>query len=383
MEKSAPSVKWPLSLQYFFYFGVMGVVLPYFGNYCIRLGYNGSQVGALGAVRTMTVVVFAIFWSVVADRFNIRKQVYIFCNLMNAIICCLYLFTEAFWPIFLVTFSVSVFYGPIIAFLEAFTMDALGNEKDDKRKYGRIRVWGSFSFISIVIGLGFALDFMPVKTIVVIMVIGSFLQAATSIFIPAGSGHTPIKLSRKEMKAFFTPRMNIFLLCSFLMLLSHGTYYGFFTIHLEKLGYTWHFRGWCWGLASTLEILIMLNSDLLFKRFSLRSVLVFSFLAAAVRWIILFSCSGPVMILVSQCFHAMTYGAFHIACILYMDENSKKTKQFGQVINFAVSYGLGFALGVMFNGKLFDTWGQDLYMISTCIALVGAVIVYISERRYA
>lgn len=383
MENTGSPAKWPLSLQYFFYFSVMGVILPYFGLYCYNIGFSAAQIGVLGGLRTMTVVLFALVWGIIADRFNIRKPVYIFCNVASAAMCGLLLLTKEYWPIFLITFLYSMFYGPLIAFLEAFTMDALGADGNDKRKYGRIRVWGSISFISMVIGVGWALDFSPIIIVIVIAVVGSILQAIFAPAVPAGKGRSQIALSSQQMKAFFTRRINIFLFCSFLMLASHGTYYGFFSIHLEQLGYNRLFIGLAWGLASALEIVIMFNSNRLFKYFSLRSVLIFSFFAAALRWIILFFFTSPGMILLSQSLHAFTYGAFHIACILYMDENSKETKTFGQVINFAVSYGLGFAVGVMFNGQLFEAWGSKLYLASCLIALCGGCIMAATERKKA
>ena len=81
------------------------------------------------------------------------------------------------------------------------------------------------------------------------------------------------------------------------------------------------------------------------------------------------------MIFFAQILHAFTYGAFHIACILYMDElSSKETKTFGQVANNAVSYGLGMMAGFMFNGYFFETFGSRLYIASAIMALSGGLI---------
>lgn len=382
-DRSALPSKWPLSLQYFFYFGVMGVVLPYFSLYCYHLGFTGPQIGAMGGLRTMTIVVFALFWGILADRFDNRKPVYVFCNIFSALMCSAFLYYETFWPLFIFTFLYSMFYGPLIAFLEAFTMDALGVKGSDKREYGKVRVWGSVSFITMVIGIGWAMDVFSIRVVAIAVVSGSILQAIFAPLVPAGKGREQIKLSAEQMKAFFTPRMNVFLFCAFLMLVSHGTYYGFFSIHLEKVGYSKLFIGLSWGLASLLEIIVMLNSKLVFKHFSLRSVLIFSFAAAALRWIMLFFFTSPVMILLSQTLHAITYGAFHVSCILYMDEHSKETKTFGQVINFAVSYGLGFAVGMVINGHYFEKLGSDMYLASCLIAICGGIIMAINEKKPA
>jgi PPP family 3-phenylpropionic acid transporter len=59
-------------------------------------------------------------------------------------------------------------------------------------------------------------------------------------------------------------------------------------------------------------------------------------------------------ILASQTLHAITYGAFHMAGILYMDHLSPASdKTLGQAINNAVTYGLGLTVGFFISGALF------------------------------
>ncbi|MBU1169018.1 MAG: MFS transporter [Proteobacteria bacterium] len=380
MRQNALTAKWPLGLQYFFYFGVMGIFLPYFNLYCYHLDFSGFQIGLLSAARTLAIVIFSLAWGILADRFDIRKPLYVLCNVASALIWVLYLFTRDFWPMLIITIAYSLFYGPIIAFLEAFTMEALA-KNSDKRSYGNIRVWGSLNFIIVVMVLGRVIDQFPVNTIVVLILIGSVFQAFFAPLVPGGHARVRAPSFMIQMKDFISPRMIVFLFCSFLMLASHGTYYAFFSIHLEQLGFGRTFIGFAWGLASMAEIVIMLKSDYVFRRFTIRTVLIFSFFAAAIRWLILFFSVSSPMILFAQLLHALTYGAFHIACILYMDElSSKETKTFGQVANNAVSYGLGMMAGFIFNGYFFEKYGAYLYIASSLMSLSGGLIFVFSEK---
>ena len=370
-----------LSLQYFLYFGVMGVFLPYFNLYCYHLGFSGFEIGALSAVRTLSMVFFSLFWGFISDRYAIRKPVYIFCNLAACAAWALYFLTTEFGPMFFITILYSVFYGPIIAFLEAFTMDSLGQSGGDKRRYGSIRVWGSLNFILVVVILGRVMDVLPINTILILILGGSILQLLFSIFVPEKARPSLTSSFFSHMGHFLNRKTLIFLTCSFLMLASHGTYYGFFSIHLETLGYDRSFIGLAWGLASLAEIAVMLRSDLIFSRFSIRSVLIFSFVIAAIRWLILFFFVSPGMILFAQTLHALTYGAFHIGCVLYIDElSSDETKTIGQVTNNAVSYGLGMMAGFIFNGMFYESAGPFLYLASCGISLLGGLIFMMSGR---
>ena len=201
------------------------------------------------------------------------------------------------------------------------------------------------------------------------------LQAGISIGIP--------KLTIDKKKSFKTGahdllriRVIIFLFSAFLMLVSHGTYYGFFSIHLENLGYRNTFIGFAWALASTSEIIVMIRSDKIFKRFSFENVLVFSFIIAAIRWFTLYFVRSPVLILITQVTHAVTYGTFHIASILYIDSlTPDEAKTLGQAANNAVSYGLGIMIVFFLNGYLYERVGSSaLFVLSGLIAIAGGTL---------
>jgi PPP family 3-phenylpropionic acid transporter len=284
----------------------------------------------------------------------------------------LYLYTIDFFAMLLITIFYGIFYAPIISFLEAFTMDVLGKEK---KSYGRIRGWGSFAFIMTVIVMGKVIDAYSIEIILVLILAGSLLQAVISVRIP------DVRVVKKDAfitkaKALLSRRMIVFLFCAFLMLVSHATYYGFFSIHLEQLGYDSMFIGFAWALASIAEIIVMIKSDSIFKHFSLEKLLIASFMVAALRWLALFFTASPLAIMLLQMLHAITYGIFHIASILYIDALApEETKTLGQAVNNATTYGLGLMVGFFINGYLFEIIGLfSLFMFSSSMALAGGLL---------
>ncbi|MGD8963463.1 MAG: MFS transporter [Desulfobacterales bacterium] len=380
--ENKPTDRLVIGSQYFLYFGVLGMYLPFFNLYCYHLGFSGLNIGILSAARSVAMVVFPLIWGALADRLSARRSIYVLCSFCSTLIWMQYLFTVDFGPMLAITLLYGMFYAPIISFLEAFTMDTLGKEK---KSYGHLRVWGSISFIVVVLVLGKIIDLYSVKIIVVLILAGSLLFALISTQIPAIQ---PLKIKRlsKGAKSLLAGRVLMFLFCAFLMLVSHGAYYGFFSIHLENLGYGSTFIGLTWAFASAAEILVMIRSDQIFRRFSLESVLIFSFMVAALRWFVLFWAQSAAVILLSQVLHAITYGTFHIASILYIDRlTPDKAKTMGQAVNNAVSYGLGLMVGFFFNGYLYEISGSfTLFMISSLIALAGGLFFggfYLVDRK--
>jgi PPP family 3-phenylpropionic acid transporter len=129
-------------------------------------------------------------------------------------------------------------------------------------------------------------------------------------------------------------------------------------------------------MASMAEVVVMINSAGLFARFSFKRVLAVSFLAATLRWGILYAADSAVTILLSQLLHAVTYGAFHMAGILYMDDLAPTAdKTLGQAVNNAVTYGLGLTVGFFVSGALYDAGSTSpLFLFSAAVSLVGGLI---------
>ena len=371
------SFKLVIGSQYFLYFGVMGVFLPYFNLYCFHLDFSGVQIGVLSAIRSIALVLFPLVWGGLADRFHIRRPIYIFCSFISTVIWAFYLYSTDFWAMLFITIFYGIFYSPIISFLEAFTMDVLGTKK---KSYGRMRGWGSIAFIMTVLLLGKVIDIYSIEIILILIFFGSLAQALISIKIPDIQIKKQTSFS-SNAKVLLKRPVIVFLFCAFLMLVSHGTYYGFYSIHLENLGYGKTFIGISWALASIAEIIVMINSDIIFRRFSTDNVLFFSFMVAVFRWMALFIATSPAFILFLQILHAVTYGTFHVSSILYIDSlTPDEGKTLGQAVNNAVTYGLGLMVGFFINGYLFETLGTfTLFMISGFIALAGGVLLKCSQ----
>ena len=368
-----------IASQYFLYFGVMGLYLPYFNLYCYHLGFSGFHIGTLSALRSVTMVVFPMLWGALADRTRGRRPIYILCNVVSAVLWALFLFTDDFAAMALVTVGYGIFYSPVIAFLEAITMETLGR---GRRSYGRIRLWGSVSFILVVLVFGKLIEWFSVRLILGCILTGSLLLALISATVPRDS-RSPISAMPPGARAALLRRSVVFLASGFLMLASHGAYYGFFSIHLETLGYSSAFIGLSWAVASSAEILAMLYSEAIFNRFALERVLLASFAAAALRWLLLGAVSAPAALLLSQLLHAMTYGTFHMASILYMDRLAPPgVKNMGQAVNNALTYGLGLMVGFLVNGALYGKLGSfGLFQMSAGIALAGGAAFGVFQWR--
>lgn len=375
---SSKTIRAILSGHYFLYFGILGMYLPYFNLYCYHLDFSGFQIGILSALRTFSTALFPLVWGVLADRYNIRRPIFISSIVASTTLWSLYLLTTDFMLMLLITGAYGIFYAPIISFLESFSMDLLDTRKRD---YGHLRVWGSIAFILVVMAVGRLIDVYSAAVILVLILGAGVVQSMLSLAVPRVPAGIRKRSFAASAKIFLRRRALTFLFCAFLMLVSHGTYYGFFSIHLEQLGYGGAFIGFAWALASIAEISVMVGSARIFSRFSLENVLIFSFFAAAIRWGVLAGAESAGLILFTQLFHAFTYGSFHIASILYIDHlTPPEAKTLGQAVNNAATYGLGIMTGFFVSGYLFESIGApNLFWICGFLAFSGGVLLFLEK----
>ncbi len=346
--------------------------MPYFNLYLYHLDFTAAQIGIVSMTRSVSLIIFPALWARIADRFNCRRPVFVFCGVSSAVLWAFYYTAHDFTSVFIVTAVYGMFYAPVISFLEAFSMDALDRRKGE---YGKVRAWGTLSFILISVIMGVVIDKFPIRIVLSSILIGSVFQAIIAPAAPRDRKKT--ELSHKSQPSIAGDRrILVFLVCAFLMLLSHGTYYGFFSIHLERLGYSATFIGAAWSLASVAEMCVMLNSNRILNSLSYERLLFYTFPAAALRWIVLALTSSPAAIILTQLLHAFTFGVFHITSILYMDRlTSEAAKTTGQAVNNAVTYGLGMTAGYLLNGLLYESIGGFyLFGISGFVALAGGVL---------
>ncbi|MBI9075781.1 MAG: MFS transporter [Desulfatibacillum sp.] len=367
-----------LSLHYFLYFGVFGIVLPYFNLYLDHMGFDGIQIGIIAGIRSAAIVFMPLLWGVLADRTHKRKSIFVLCNICSTALFALYFLSTDFLPILGITILYSLFYAPIISFVEAFSMEILGSNRN---QYGHVRAWGTMAFVATALIMGKVVEAWGVPIILALILCGSAIQALVSTRMPAPNPSLPDKES--AAKYFFTKKVILFQLCAFLMLASHGTYYGFFSIYLEKAGYSSTFIGFAWALASAAELGVMLNSGRILGRFHPRRILFFSLCVAALRWGLMAWTLSPIALCAVQILHAATYGSFHIASIVYMEQLiPPRARTAGQAVNNSMTYGLGMMVGLFLSGYLFERLGGGMaFAASGAMAVLGAILFALGSAR--
>lgn len=373
---------WRLSGFYFFYFALLGSAAPFLGLYFDHLGFSAERIGELVAIPMLMRCLAPNLWGWLGDATGQRLVIVRLGALCTLLSFSLIFYSKSYAWLALVMALHAFFWHAVLPQFEVITLAHL---REQASRYSQIRLWGSIGFIVAVVGLGtlferLSLDIYPVAMMVVmagIVISSAWVPNAVPEQRPEleGQGGFLRQLCRPGVLAFFV--------CVGLMQVSHGPYYTFFTIHLEGLGYGRGIIGLLWALGVVAEILLFLVMAALMARFSLRQVLVASFVLAAIRWLLLGTLANHLgVLLIAQLMHAATFGSFHAAAIHFVQRSFGHRQQGQGQALYATLAGVGGALGALYSGYSWASLGPIwTFAIASLAALAAAVIIAIPKQE--
>jgi len=363
-----------LTAFYFSSFAALGIFLPYFNLYLLHRGLAAWQIGLIAAVPPLLKVVVPAFFGLAADRTGRRRAIIIVACAATTVAFGLLLGVTSFPGILAAMIVFAFMWAPILPLVEATTLETV--ERFARLDYGRIRLWGSVGFIAATATMGVLLDYVSDRAIIYGVLAAFAATTAAAFGIPAAAdsrrGAAAITLGallrRREFLLFYGACL--------LMQLGHGTYYGFFSIALEGQGFSASAIGALWTIGVVAEVAFMFWSGRALSRIGAAPLLVISFVAAVLRWTLMARAPGPAGLAVTQCLHALSFGAFHVAAVTIIHQSAPPSlRATGQTLYSSLAYGVGSGLGLLLNGWLYAAWGPTrLFGWSAAISAAGMIL---------
>ena len=365
---------------YFFYFAYLGTFSPFFSLYLESVGLSAVDIGAVMALPQLTRIVAPQLWSTLADRSGAPVRVVRLTGVIGTLAFLILFASSRFGVLLLAIATMTFFWSAALPLMEATTLTHLG---DRTERYGRIRVWGSVGFIAAVVLVGHALDHLTLRAVpalVLTMMLGMLLFTWV---VPEAPGTHHVAESRVR-ELLRRPHVAALIAAGAFMAAAHGPYYTFFSIHLVALGYSKAATGWLWALGVLCEIAIFMWMPRLYRAFTLRQILIGSFVLAVVRFAVIGWLAGNLLVLLcAQVLHAATFGSFHAASIGYVHRYFRGRLQArGQAIYGSLSFGVGGACGGFASGWVWQHAGAGFTFTlgALCAAAGGLVFARWSPR---
>ncbi|PKG58152.1 MFS transporter [Shewanella sp. GutDb-MelDb] len=359
-KNTEQQLRW-LCACYFFFFSILGVMVPYLGVFFDSRGFNAQEIGFLLAILMGTRIIAPNLWAIVADRTGMRSEL-IKIGAGAAAVSYLSFFYDGSLMYLAISLAVyTFFWNAILAQLEVITLETLG---ENTTRYGAIRSWGSVGYIVLVVGGGFAIGHWGPQILPYIgmaLFVGMLVSA-----LPLPANRAKVQRDIKRPPLVFNKAVIWFLISAMLLQMSAGPFYGFFVLYLKQAGYTEAVAGIFVALGVAAEIIMFMYAPRLLGRFGVKFLLFISIALTAVRWLLLaFGVDSLLWLSLSQILHAFTFGLTHAASIQFVHKHfdiSRRSQ--GQALYASLSFGVGGALGTWLCGII---WGDGSGAVTTWI----------------
>ena len=368
---------WRLSGFYFLFFVTVGIYLPFWSLYLKSINFSAEQIGIISAIVVGTKIFSSYLWGWIVDHTAQRMRVIQIASLFTALSFIAVLFIKDFWALAFIIFLFAIFWSASLPQVEAATLSSLG---ESSHAYTIIRLWGSVGFIAIVWGLGIVFESISISYVPLILLISLVLVWLLTLSIPEipaehhDDSHGSLKIILSK------PKVIALLLACFLMLVSHGPYYTFYSIYLEDYGYSRSFIGQMWALGVIAEVVLFLFMHRLIVVFGLRKLLLLSLLSATIRWLLIaYFVDHLVLLGIAQLLHAATFGICHAVAIQYVHKYFRgKLQGRGQALYSSTSFGAGFAIGSLLTGYGWESLGATTcFTIASVSAFLALIIAWV------
>jgi MFS transporter, PPP family, 3-phenylpropionic acid transporter len=369
-------VSFRLGAFYFASFAGVGLMVAYFPPYLASRGLTPAEIAWVLALPQLARVAAPAAWGAIADRRGAQRAIVVAACAANLACFALLPAMNGLAAIAWLVALTSLVSTAALPLVEAITLNALAGYAG---RYGPIRLWGSIGFMAAVLAGGAWLDAHDVAWLPYALALLAVATLGASFALPASSAHVAPATARGQIS-----RSAAALLASALcMALAHGTLYAFFTLHLQRLGYSASLIGFLWMLGVLAEVGVFLYLPALFRRYALSTLLVASAACGVLRFLAIgWAGEWLVVLLMAQVLHAATFGSYHAAAVAAVQRTfAPHAQALGQTLFSSVGYGAGGALGALMAGWAWQAAGPGFaFSLSAVAALMGLFFAYSLKR---
>jgi MFS transporter, PPP family, 3-phenylpropionic acid transporter len=255
-----------------------------------------------------------------------------------------------------VTLIMSVFYNTIQPVLDSLALQL--SKTNPKFSYGTLRIAGAAGWAVTGIITGQVIDNINISMIFIISAISMFLVFVVALFLQKDESETVIESSsfvniRTVVK---NPALIFLLICVFLVSTGATTIWNFYSLYMKENGASASLVGYGLSFQGLCELPLFYFSARIILRLGLKTTLVITVIATALRMLLYSVIKNPVAALPVEILHGISWSLFWVVCVEYVNKLvDEKWLATGQSLLYAAYFGAGAIAGNYWTGYLYDS----------------------------
>ncbi len=353
-----------LSFMMFLNYVIWGSWYVTIGTYLTAtLKFSGTETGAIFGTTALASMISPFFVGMIADRFFSSERVLAVLHLLGAVLLYLVTTQTTFGSVYGIMLAYCLCYFPTVSLTNSITFRQI---KDPGKDFPLIRVFGTIGWvvIGLIIGkLGVEATHVPF----LIAAGASLLMSIFSLTLP----HTPPEnkgetitvrriLGLDALEMLKDRSFLVFVIASILACIPLTFYFSFTNAYLNELKVS-NAAG-IMALGQVSEIGMMLLMPLIFRKVSVKFILLMGLAAWTVRYALLAygnPDAGMWMFYLAILLHGVCYDFFFMTGQLYTDMQAPpKLRSAAQGLIIFLTYGVGMFIGSLLSGTAVDYFSK-------------------------
>ena len=357
-------------------FLIVGIKAPFWPVWLAGRGLGAREIAALFAAAIWVNVATTPAIGALADRFGRRRAaMVVLCGVAILGYAALWNAYD-FWTLLALTLVTATAQTALMPLGDSITLAAVRERGID---YGRVRVWGSVSFILAAMASGAALSRAALgqqsnNQVLALVLIASVVLFAVCVAIPAAAPRLATGQSRWSALGAMARdrRFWRFIVVAAALQASHQVYYGFGTLYWRSLGFSDAVIGVLWAEGVVAEIVLFWLGSRLLARLGPLGLMMAGGAAGIVRWGLMGLVPGLAAAFALQLLHALTFGATHLGAMNYLSRTvPPDAAASAQALYSGASSGIGSGLVMLAAGMLYAQFGGRAYLFMTVLSALG------------
>lgn len=335
-------------------YGAWGTVNSYFSVYFNSFGYSNTQIGILSAIGPFAAFFGLVFWGTIADRSKSRGRVVLVICMLEIVFSLLYLVSSNFFFTFVLTFAFMFCFYSLTPVGDAMFLEY---SQSGKAVYGKGRAFGSVGLALLPMLPGLAISRWGILSLFPSYIVILLLIALVTTQLPRMQGGQRGNGKKLNLLSLRHDRQMVGLLVFlFLTHFTLGFYYSFFPVYMDNLGAS-NLIGLNNLLQFSAEIVFIVFSVRLVKRFSFARIYSVALMLTALRLLLIGSITQPWLFLIVNLFCGLGYSMCMGSFSLFALRTPKELRTSAQMLNTMVAHSFSRFLGSLLGGWLSDVFG--------------------------
>lgn len=372
-------------MSFLAFFFTWGIFLPYWtGWLTIEKGLTVTSASIIMSagmiVRSFSTLLLFPFLTRRIALIRVMKWL----SITALLLAFLYIPSSSFTSLLIITILFSIAYPIILPTVESGASLLMRTEQIH---YGKSRSFGSIGYMIALLLVGAATAIWDARAILYLMLFG---LASISLFStrssPAVLGQEPVKIAHQKRGADFKKLLSskpfvVILMLAILLQGAHASYYNYGYIFLDDLGVNSFYIGLILNVAILLEIIFFTQADKLLANMKVSTMFLIAGIGSTIRWSLIYFFPITAVFIVTQLFHAVSFGVAHFAFIRYISEKVPTNLiPAAQGIYAALAMSLSIAILTFFGGYLYDI-SPNLAFLGMIACTIPAVIIVLTTRK--